>query len=132
MAKLYIFGSYARKEATENSDIDLLINKGNIRNLLDYFVFVSDLEDSYGKHVDVVTVTCNDKEFVEKIMKEPILIYDSFLAYRYASSMCIIQIEELVGQLLDDLKKERPEVSWKLIKDMRNIYKRMVTIRKRK
>lgn len=77
MAKLYIFGSYARKEATEASDIDLLIDKGDIRNLLNYFAFVSDLEDSFGKHVDVVTITCNDKEFVEKIMKEAILIYDS-------------------------------------------------------
>ena len=77
VAKLYIFGSYARKEATENSDIDLLIDKGDVRNLLDYFAFVSDLEDSFGKHVDVVTVTCNDKEFVEKVMKEAILIYES-------------------------------------------------------
>ena len=76
VAKLYIFGSYARKEATENSDIDLLIDKGDVRNLLDYFAFVSDLEDGFGKHVDVVTVTCNDKEFVEKAMKEAILIYD--------------------------------------------------------
>ena len=77
VAKLYIFGSYARKEATGNSDIDLLIDKGDIRNLLDYFAFVSDLEDSFGKHVDVVTITCNDKEFVEKVMKEAILIYES-------------------------------------------------------
>ena len=77
VAKLYIFGSYARKEATENSDIDLLIEKGNIRNLLDYFASVSDLEDVFGKHVDVVTATCNDKEFDEKVMKEAILIYES-------------------------------------------------------
>ena len=74
--KLYIFGSYARKEATETSDIDLLIDKGNIRNLLDYFAFVSDLEDAFGKHVDVVTITCNDEEFVNKAMKEAIMIYD--------------------------------------------------------
>ena len=76
VAKLYIFGSYARKEATENSDIDLLIDKGDVRNLLDYFAFVSDLEEGFGKHVDVVTVTCNDKEFIEKAMNEAILIYD--------------------------------------------------------
>ena len=76
VAKLYIFGSYARKEATENSDVDLLIDKEDVRNLLDYYAFVSDLEDGFGKHVDVVTVTCNDKEFVEKAMKETILIYD--------------------------------------------------------
>lgn len=77
VAKLFIFGSYARKEATENSDIDLLIDKGAIRNLLDYFAFVSDLEDGFGKRVDVVTDTCNDKEFVKNVMEWAILIYES-------------------------------------------------------
>ena len=43
VAKLYIFGSYARKEATEKSDIDLFVDKGDVRNLLDYFALVSDL-----------------------------------------------------------------------------------------
>ena len=90
VAKLYIFGSYARKEATENSDIDLLIDKGNVHNLLDYFAFVSDLEDSFEKHVDVVTVTCNDKEFVEKVMKEAILIYDSKRQNYYSENLAVL------------------------------------------
>ena len=88
--KLYIFGSYARKEATEISDIDLLIDKGDIRNLLDYFAFVSDLEDRFGKHVDVVTVTCNDKEFVEKVMKEAILIYESKRQNYYSENLAVL------------------------------------------
>lgn len=90
VAKLYIFGSYARKEATENSDIDLLIDKGEVRNLLDYFAFVSDLEDSFGKHVDVVTVTCNDKEFVEKVMEEAILIYESKGQNYYSENLAVL------------------------------------------
>ena len=90
VAKLYIFGSYARKEATEISDIDLLIDKGDIRNLLDYFAFVSDLEDGFGKHVDVVTVTCNDKEFVEKVMKEAILIYESKGQNYYSENLAVL------------------------------------------
>lgn len=64
--KPYIFGSYVRKEAAENSDIDLLIDKGNVLNLLDYFASVSDLENGFGKHVDVVTVTCNVKNLSKK------------------------------------------------------------------
>ena len=88
--KLYIFGSYAREEATEASDIDLLIDKGDIRNLLDYFAFVSDLEDSFGKHVDVVTITCNDKEFVEKVMEEAILIYESKRQNHYTENLAVL------------------------------------------
>lgn len=90
IAELYIFGSYARKEATDNSDIDLLIDKGDICNLLDYFAFVSDLEDSFGKHVDVVTITCNDKEFVKKAMKEAILIYESKRQNHYTENLAVL------------------------------------------
>lgn len=90
VVKMYLFGSYARKEATDFSDIDLLIDKGNIRNLLDYFAFVSDLEDSLGKHVDVVTITCNDKEFVDKVMKEAILIYESKGQNYYAENLAVL------------------------------------------
>ncbi|MCM1046650.1 MAG: nucleotidyltransferase domain-containing protein [Candidatus Gastranaerophilales bacterium] len=90
VSKLYIFGSYARKEVTENSDIDLLIDKGNIRNLLDYFALVSDLEDGFGKHVDVVTTTCNDKEFVENVMKEAILIYESKGQNYYSENLAVL------------------------------------------
>lgn len=53
---------------------------------------------------------------------DDIQVYEADMAYQYACSMCIIQIGELVGQLSDDLKNERPEVSWKLIKDMRNLF----------
>ena len=88
--KVYIFGSYARKEATDASDIDLLIDKGDIRNLLDYFAFVSDLEESFGKHVDVVTITCNDKEFVYKVIKEAILIYESKRQNYYTENRAVL------------------------------------------
>ena len=88
--KLYIFGSYARKEATETSDIDLLIDKGDIRNLLDYFAFVSDLEDGFGKHVDVVTTTCNDREFVDRAIKEAILIYELKGQNSYTENLAVL------------------------------------------
>ena len=90
VSKLYIFGSYARKDASGDSDIDLLIDKGNIRNLLDYFAFISDLEDSFGKHVDVVTMTCNDKEFVKKAEKEAILIYESKGQNHYSKNLAVL------------------------------------------
>ncbi len=90
VAKLYIFGSYARKEATDASDIDLLIDKGNIHNLLDYFAFVSDLEDSFKKHIDVVTITCNDKEFVKQALKEAIPIYEAKRQNYYTENLAVL------------------------------------------
>lgn len=90
VSKLYIFGSYARKEAIDTSDIDLLIDKGDIRNLLDYFAFVSDLEDGFGKHVDVVTTTCNDREFVDRAIKEAILIYESKGQNSYTENLAVL------------------------------------------
>ena len=68
----------------------LLIEKGNIRNLLDYFAFVPDLEDGFGKHVDVVTTTCNDKEFIERVMKEAILIYESKGQNHYSENLAVL------------------------------------------
>ena len=76
--KVGIFGSYARGEANENSDVDIYIEKGKLRSLIQYFSFVSDLEQSLGCHVDVVTTNAEDKEFVENIMREGIMIYEDY------------------------------------------------------
>lgn len=77
IAKLYVFGSYARDEATEESDIDILIDKGEIQDLIEYFGFVSALEEIFETHVDVVTTKSSDIEFLKQIKKEAILIYES-------------------------------------------------------
>ena len=71
-----LFGSYARGEATENSDIDFLIDRGNIKGLLDYMGFVQDLEDIFHCHVDVVSTGIKDKSFLNSIKREGVLIYE--------------------------------------------------------
>lgn len=76
VSKVGVFGSYARGEANENSDVDIYIEKGKLRSLIQYFSFVNDLEHSLGCHVDVVTTNAMDKEFVENIMREGITIYE--------------------------------------------------------
>ena len=43
--RLGLFGSYARGEADENSDLNFLISKGEMRGLFQYMGFVLDLED---------------------------------------------------------------------------------------
>ena len=65
---------------------------------------------------------CKDIDEIINRFGDDIQVYETDVAYQYACSMCIIQIGELVGQLSDELKNERQEVSWKLIKDMRNLF----------
>jgi predicted nucleotidyltransferase len=50
-----IFGSVARGEADEKSDIDLLVNMESGRSLLDLCGLLIDLEELLGRKVDVVT-----------------------------------------------------------------------------
>ncbi|MBP7070743.1 MAG: nucleotidyltransferase family protein [Methanothrix sp.] len=50
-----IFGSVARGEAGENSDIDLLVELDQGRSLLDLAWLVVDLEELLERKVDVVT-----------------------------------------------------------------------------
>lgn len=48
-----LFGSYARGEADENSDIDLLLIGGQGFRPSDVFAFAEDLYEASGKAVDV-------------------------------------------------------------------------------
>ena len=50
-----VFGSAARGEAVEDSDIDLLVEFEPGRSLLDHTALVLDLEELLGRKVDVVT-----------------------------------------------------------------------------
>lgn len=50
-----VFGSVARGEADEQSDIDLLVDLDAGRSLFDLGALVMDLNESMGRHVDVVT-----------------------------------------------------------------------------
>lgn len=53
--EIWLFGSYARNEATEDSDVDLLVRYKQGLGLK-FVGFVCDLEDALGLHVDVLTI----------------------------------------------------------------------------
>ena len=74
--KVYLFGSYARKEADDNSDVDLRIDKGLIRGL-DLVGFIYDIESALGKNVDVVTTKSLGDDFLQIIKSEEVLLYES-------------------------------------------------------
>ena len=44
IGRMSLFGSYARGEATDDSDVDLYIQRGRLKSLLQYFAFIDELE----------------------------------------------------------------------------------------
>ena len=75
IAGLYLFGSYARGEATSQSDIDFRVDRGNIVDLLELGGLYSDLEDSFQKPLNVLTTQMLSSEFLNSIHTEEVLIY---------------------------------------------------------
>lgn len=70
-----LFGSYARGEATEDSDLDFVMDKGDLRGL-QYVSLVQDLEDEFDCHVDVISKGSSNKKFLEAVSKEEVLLYE--------------------------------------------------------
>ncbi|MEA3240219.1 MAG: nucleotidyltransferase family protein [Pseudomonadota bacterium] len=53
--KIWVFGSFVDGNADDNSDLDLLIDFEQGRDLLDLIGFKQELEERIGRKVDVVT-----------------------------------------------------------------------------
>jgi hypothetical protein len=70
-----LFGSYARGEATDDSDLDFVMDKGDLRGL-QYVSFVQDLEDEFNCHVDVISKGSSNKKFLEAVSKDEVLLYE--------------------------------------------------------
>lgn len=66
--KAYIFGSYARGEATKKSDIDIMIKitDSNIKTLLDLSKLEMELEEKLGKVIDIILEETYTEEIDEK------------------------------------------------------------------
>lgn len=74
--RVYLFGSYARGEANQNSDVDLRVDKGDLRGLFALGALYSDLADCLGKKLDLLTTGSLDQSFLRQIEKEEVLLYD--------------------------------------------------------
>lgn len=74
--RVSLFGSYARGEARQDSDIDLRIDKGRIRGLFQLSGFHQDLEEKLKVNVDVLTTESLSNQFLAEISKEEIIIYE--------------------------------------------------------
>lgn len=71
-----LFGSYARGEANENSDIDLIVVGGPNFKASNIFVIGEELRNMTNKNVDIFEIREIDKNtpFYESVMKEGELI----------------------------------------------------------
>lgn len=71
----YLFGSYAKNLATEKSDVDILIDKGELRGYLKLNGFRIELRDELGTNVDVLTTGGAPQSFLDNINSSRILLY---------------------------------------------------------
>lgn len=67
-----VFGSLARGEGREGSDLDLLVTLGEGRSLLDVVGLKQDLEDLIHRPVDVVTEQSLSPYLRERVLSEAI------------------------------------------------------------
>lgn len=83
---MYLFGSYASGEATEESDLDFLVDTTGTRltSLLSLGELYCDLEEIFQKEIDLVTMrsvmqkiqTESDRSFRDTVMKERVSLSD--------------------------------------------------------
>ncbi len=75
--KAYLFGSYSRNEADENSDVDILVELDHSTPIgLKFFTYGDELENLLKKKVDLVSYEGISKYVKPFIDKDKILIYE--------------------------------------------------------
>jgi len=73
--RVYLFGSAARGDHSEDSDYDFCIEKGKIRSIFTFSGFFKQMEDAIGHEIDIVTTKGVPPEILKEIMKESVIVY---------------------------------------------------------
>ena len=79
---IYLFGSYAREEATVDSDIDIIVDSEQLHGLIAFEEARCYLEDTLGKQVDMISLRAftaeqnlpHRRHFVENVLKDQVRI----------------------------------------------------------
>jgi len=75
--KAFIFGSFSRKEALDNSDVDILVELDYTKHIgLGFIKMKFDLEDKLHKKVDLVSSNAVSKYILPFINNDKVLIYE--------------------------------------------------------
>ncbi|MBE5949032.1 MAG: nucleotidyltransferase [Lachnospiraceae bacterium] len=77
VSRVYLFGSYARGDNNENSDIDLVIEKGNLKGMFALCGFYTEVSEALQMKVDVLTTGSLDEDFKKFIEEDEVLLYAS-------------------------------------------------------
>lgn len=74
--EIYLFGSYARGEADENSDLDFLVYGGEDFKLVMILAIAEELSEVFKKDIDAFEIReiKTDSEFYRNIMREKRLV----------------------------------------------------------
>jgi hypothetical protein len=74
LREVRVFGSVARGEAVETSDVDLLVAPGPDTTLFDLSGFALEVEEIVGRHVDVATPRGLKPRIRERILVEAVAL----------------------------------------------------------
>ena len=80
VACVFLFGSYARGEANSASDLDFIIEKGNLRGL-QFAGMLGDLKEAFNRGIDLLTFTgISAREdgmgFKHRVEKDLVVVYE--------------------------------------------------------
>jgi uncharacterized protein with HEPN domain/predicted nucleotidyltransferase len=144
-----IFGSYARGEEKEGSDIDVLVRFGEGASLFDFTGLEFYLEDLFGVPVDVVSerglnpiIKADILKGTAGGMKSPLLYLcemlkaarnikkftegmekEAFLEDNLTKDAVVLQLEiigEAAKSVSEEIRSLSPEIDWKDIADIRD------------
>ena len=74
--KVYLFGSYARNDQHDDSDVDLCLETGPSFSLFSAGGFADDLERVLGRSVDIVTEDAVYAHVREGLIRDRVLLYE--------------------------------------------------------
>lgn len=75
--KAALFGSHARNEASETSDVDILVDLSSGMSLLDFIGLKQELEEALNKKVDLVQYKQVKPVLADYILKEEVVFYQA-------------------------------------------------------
>lgn len=73
ITEVYLFGSYARGEAKNSSDIDIYCEKGNVKTLIDQGLLEEELEVALNKKVDIIFTTSYINDYFKTQIMEDMI-----------------------------------------------------------
>lgn len=77
VARASVFGSVARGDAGEKSDVDILVKFSQPKGMIAYSRFVNDLSSTLGREVDVLTENSLNPHLRPHVMKDVLVIYEN-------------------------------------------------------